>query len=87
MSLDRQRIAPKFDYEVHQAIKIIAEIDNLTMERYVEKVVAREVMARIHEASLIVKASDLLGMSGISRESPSGFGALASGVPDAKGSR
>lgn len=55
MTIERQKVSPKFDWDVHQALKVLAEIDGLSMERWCERAVTREVKSRVHAASVIVE--------------------------------
>jgi hypothetical protein len=81
--IERQKVSPKFDYDVHQALKVLAEIDGLSMERWCERAVTREVKSRIHAASVVAEmAKELkidLRVTGSWREqtgsaSPTDFG-------------
>lgn len=56
--IERQKVSPRFDYDVHQALKVLAEIDGLSMERWCERAVTREVKSRVHAASVIVEMAE-----------------------------
>lgn len=60
MAIERQKVSPKFDFDVHQALKVLAEIDGLSMERWCERAVVREVKSRVHAANLIVEMAQEL---------------------------
>jgi hypothetical protein len=76
MTLERKDVRPKFDFEMHQALKVLAEVDGLTLEKWCERAVCRAIRERIHYASLIAETAGRLKISGIGRAEPSGFGDL-----------
>jgi hypothetical protein len=69
MSLDRKDVRFKLAPEVHAALSVLAECALVDIGEFVEMVVQREVVRRVHEASLIHERTARLGLAGISRES------------------
>ena len=69
MSLDRKDVRFKLAPDMHQALTVLAECAQVDIGEFVELVVQREVVRRVHEASLIHERTARLGLAGISRES------------------
>jgi hypothetical protein len=76
MSLPRQDCRVKLDADMHQALVMLAEIDDLLPAKWAERAICRAIRERIHAASLVSEKASRLGIAGISREEPSGFGSL-----------
>jgi hypothetical protein len=76
MSIERQKITSRFDFDMHGAIKVLAEIDGLTMEKWIERETCRAVQKRVHEANVLSASVARLKTSGSNGESVSGFGGL-----------
>ena len=69
MSLERKDVRFKLAPDMHQALTVLAECAQVDIGEFVELVVQREVVRRVHEASLIHERTARLGLAGISRES------------------
>ena len=70
MSLERKDVRFKLTAETHQALTVLAECAQVDIGEFVELVVQREVIRRVHEASLIHERTARLGLTGSGRESP-----------------
>lgn len=68
MSLERKDVRFKLAPDMHQALTVLAECAQVDIGEFVELVVQREVIRRVHEASVIADKTSRLGISGISRE-------------------
>lgn len=69
MSLDRKDVRFKLAPDLHQALTVLAECAHVDIGEFVEMVVQREVLRRVHEASVIAEAAKRAGIAGIGRES------------------
>lgn len=69
MPLERKDVRFKLAPEMHQARTVLAECAQVDIGEFVELVVQREVIRRVHEASVIADKTSRLGISGISRDS------------------
>lgn len=76
MSLDRKDVRFKLAPEMHSALTVLAECAAVDIGEFVEMVVQREVIRRVHEASVIADRTARLGITGSGRESA---GTLGSG--------
>ncbi len=70
MSLDRKDVRFKMAPDLHQALTVLAECAQVDIGEFVELIVQREVVRRVHEASVIADRTARLGISGSGRESP-----------------
>lgn len=70
MSLERKDVRFKLTVEMHQALTVLAECAQADIGEYVEGVVIREVLRRVHEASVIAQRTAGLGITGKTREDP-----------------
>ena len=68
MSLERKDVRFKLAPEMHQALTVLAECAQVDIGEFVEMVVQREVVRRVHEASVIAERTSRLGINGNSRE-------------------
>lgn len=68
MSIERKDVRFKLTPEMHQALTVLAEIGDVDIGEFVEGVVVREVLRRVHEASVIAERTARLGISGKNRE-------------------
>jgi hypothetical protein len=66
--LDRKDVRFKLAPDLHQALSVLAECAQVDIGEFVEMVVVREVLRRLHEASLIHERTARLGIAGNSRE-------------------
>ena len=69
MALERKDVRFKLTPDMHQALTVLAEIAQVDIGEFVELIVQREVIRRVHEASVIADRTSRLGITGISRES------------------
>ncbi len=69
MSLERKDVRAKLRPDVHAAMTVVADADGLDHGEWIERLIEREVMRRVHAATLIAKAAERLGISGKSWES------------------
>lgn len=68
MSLERKDVRFKMTHDMHQALSVLAECAQLDIGEFVESIVQREVMRRVHEASVIADKTSRLGLTGRGRE-------------------
>jgi hypothetical protein len=66
--LDRKDVRFKLAPDLHQALSVLAECAQVDIGEFVEMVVVREVLRRLHEASLIHERTARLGIAGNGRE-------------------
>jgi hypothetical protein len=78
VSLERKDVRFKLAPDMHQALTVLAEIAQVDIGEFVELVVQREVLKRVHDATVIAERTARLGINGNSRESP---GAAGKGLP------
>ena len=69
MSLERKDIRAKLDPDMHAAMTVLAEIDQIDLGEFIERVVSAEVKRRVHDATLIAERVACLGITGNRRES------------------
>ena len=69
MALERKDVRFKVAPDMHQALTVLAEIAQVDIGEFVELIVQREVIRRVHEASVIADRTSRLGITGINRES------------------
>lgn len=74
MSLDRKDVRFKLTPEMHQALTVLAECAQADIGEFVEGVVIREVLRRVHEATVIAERTARLGITGKNREEPGSAG-------------
>lgn len=74
MTLERKDVRFKLAPDLHQALTVLAECSQVDIGEFVEMVVQREVLKRVHEASVIADRTSRLGISGQGREFPGGMG-------------
>jgi hypothetical protein len=73
MSLERKDVRFKLAPDMHQALTVLAETAQVDIGEFVEMLVEREVVRRVHKASLIHERTARLGIIGSGRE-PAGTG-------------
>jgi hypothetical protein len=66
--LERKDVRFKLAPDMHQALSVLAEVAQVDIGEFVEMVIQREVVRRVHEASLISDRTSRLGITGTSRE-------------------
>lgn len=69
MSLDRKDVRFKLSADVHGALTVLAECAQVDIGEFVEMVVQREVLRRVHDAMLVADRAARLGLAGNVRES------------------
>lgn len=69
MSLERKDVRFKIAHDLHTALSVLAEISQVDIGEFCELIVQREVIRRIHEASVIAERTSRLGITGNNRES------------------
>lgn len=74
MSLERKDVRFKLAPEMHQALSVLADCAQVDIGEFVELIVQREVVRRVHEASVIAEKTSRLGITGSLRESQGGHG-------------
>ena len=70
MSIERKDVRFKIAPDMHQALTVLAEIAQVDIGEFCEQIVQREVVRRVHDATVIAERTSRLGINGISRESP-----------------
>lgn len=63
---------------MHQALTVLAETAQVDIGEFVEMVIQRKVVRRVHEANVVAQRLGRLGISGQSGEKP-GIGSLRGG--------
>lgn len=69
MSLERKDVRFKLAADVHGALTVLSECAQVDIGEFVEMIIQREVMRRVHEASVIAERAARLGITGSVRES------------------
>lgn len=70
MSLERKDVRFKLAPDMHSALAVLAEVTQVDIGEFVEMIVAREVLRRVHEANVVHERTACLGINGNRRESP-----------------
>lgn len=68
MSLERKDVRFKLAAELHAALTVLAEIQQVDIGEFVEMVIQREVVRRVNDASVIAERTARLGITGKVRE-------------------
>jgi hypothetical protein len=69
MSLERKDVRFKIAPDMHGALTVLAEVADVDIGEYVEMIVQREVLRRVHEAQSITAKTSRLGLTGNERDS------------------
>ena len=69
MSLERKDVRFKLVPELHAALTVLAEIAQVELGEFVELIVQREVLRRVHDAKVVADRTACLGLTGSGRES------------------
>lgn len=69
MTLERKDVRFKIAPDQHQALTVLAEIAQVDIGEFVEMIVQREVLRRVHDATVIAERCARLGITGNGRES------------------
>jgi len=70
MSLERKDVRFKLAPDMHQALTVLAELADADIGEFVELIVQREVVRRVHEANVVAQRLGRLGISGQGGEKP-----------------
>ena len=65
MALERKAIRAKLDADVHTALRTICEVDGVDMGEFIESLVIPVVQKRIHDATVLSRALQRAGITGI----------------------
>lgn len=69
MALDRKDVRAKLDANMHKALTVISQADQLDIGEWVERLIVGELRKRIHDAQSIADETKDLGITGNNRES------------------
>lgn len=69
MSLERKDVRFKLAPDVHGALTVLAECAQVDIGEFCELLIQREVLRRVHEATVIADRAARLGITGNGRES------------------
>ena len=64
MALERKDLRLKLDVDVHSALQVLADVDNVLLCELSEQVLVDYVRRRIHDATLVAEKTARLGISG-----------------------
>ncbi len=70
MSLERKDVRFKMAVDMHQALTVLADLAQVDIGELCESIVQREVVRRVHEATVISERTARLGITGRSGEYP-----------------
>lgn len=70
MSLDRKDIRAKLDPDMHEALAVLADIDQIDIGEFIERELVRVIEQRIHAAIRTAERCQHLGITGRNRELP-----------------
>ena len=62
--LERKDVRFKVNQDLHSALVVLADVDQVEIGEWVEQLVQREVVKRIHEANVVAERLKRLGISG-----------------------
>jgi len=62
--LERKDVRFKVTPDLHEALSVLADVAQVDIGEFVELIVHREVVRRIHEASVIAARTSRLGING-----------------------
>lgn len=68
MSLERKDVRAKIDPDMHEALLVLCEVDQLDIGEFIERELVNIIRRRVHEASLIAQRTARLGIIGNRRE-------------------
>ena len=69
MTLERKDIRAKLHPDYHAALTALADAERVDLGEFVERVLMREIEARVHAAKVVAAATARLGIAGNLRES------------------
>lgn len=64
MSLERKDLRVKLDPEDHEALRLLADADDIDLAQWAERVLVRVIRRRLHAAIVIAQRAERLGISG-----------------------
>lgn len=64
MALERKDVRFKIDPDAHSDLSVLADVDQLDIGEWVERVVSREIKRRVHDANVISQRTARPGRSG-----------------------
>ena len=70
MSLERKDVRFKLEYDVHQALTILAEVAQVDIGEFCEQIVQQEIERQVHVATVVANRTACLGINGNRRDSP-----------------
>lgn len=70
MSLERKDIRAKLDPDLHAALLVICDAEQLDLGEFVERELVRVISQRVHTATVIAAGTERLGITGIGRAAP-----------------
>jgi CO dehydrogenase/acetyl-CoA synthase beta subunit len=70
MSLERKDIRAKLDPDMHEALAVLADIDQVDIGEFVERELVAVIRRRIHDAIQLAEATAHLGIAGKNRSLP-----------------
>lgn len=70
MSLDRKDVRFKLAPDMHSALTVLADCAQVDIGEFVESLVEREVLRRVHTAKIVAERTACLGITGQGRETP-----------------
>lgn len=68
MSLERKDIRAKLDPDMHAALHVLCEVDQIDLGEFVERVLVQVIRERCHAATVIAQRVERLGITGNGRE-------------------
>ena len=70
MSLERKDIRAKLDPDMHEALAVLADIDQIDIGEFVERELVAVIRRRIHDAIQTAERTAHLGVTGKNRDLP-----------------
>ncbi len=64
MSIERKDVRIKLDFEDHAALALLAEVDDMEMATWAERVLVRELRRRLHAAIVTAERAARAGIAG-----------------------
>ena len=77
MGIPRKDVRAVVEPEIHSGLTVFAEIDNVTVAEYVEKLITADISKRVRDATL---AAERLRDAGISWKTPEEAGVIGKGA-------
>lgn len=70
MSLERKDVRAKLDDDMHAALKVICDHDEIDMGVFVEQLLVPVIRKRVHDVTVLAERFRRLGITGSGREWP-----------------